>query len=160
MSEAARETEDALSPRKLLIGGGGFLALMTLLYLVSWFSSDGDLQLTRSNITIMAALYGMLITWHVQGIDIYQPRSFLRHWRILLMSSLLTAGTILVMYADPLFEPAIFEFKPPQWDGGAGSWMILAIPALFLLTLVLSAHGLKYRYLLERFWELLAPDRG
>ena len=133
---------------------------MTLLYLITWFGSGGDLMMTRSSVTIMVALYGMLITWQVQGIDIYQPRTFWRHRRILLMSGLLTAGTILLMYVDPYLAQPIFEFKPPVWDGGAGSLMIVAIPALFLLTMVLSAHGQKYRYLLERFWELLAPDRG
>ena len=75
------------------------------------------------------------------------------------MSSLLTALTILVMYVDPLFEQPLFEFKPPVWDGASGSLMIAAIPALFLLTMVLTAHGLKYRYLLGRFWVLLSPDR-
>ena len=140
----------------------GFIGAVciTLLYLITWFGSGGDLLMTRSSVTIMVALYGMLITWQAQGIDMYKPRSFLLHWRILLMSGLLTAGTILAMYLDPLFEQPIFEFKPPVWDGGAGSWMILAIPALFLLTMALSAHGLKYRYLLGRFWALLAPDRG
>ena len=139
----------------------GFIGAVciTLLYLITWFGSGGDLMMTRSSVTIMVALYGMLITWHVQGIDIYQPRTFWEHRRILLLSSLLTALTILVMYVDPVFEGAIFEFKPPVWDGGRGSLMIAAIPALFLLTLVLTSHGLKYRYLLSRFWELLAPDR-
>ena len=139
----------------------GFIGAVciTLLYLITWFGSGGDLMLTRSSVTIMVALYGMLITWHVQGIDIYQPRTFLRHWRILLMSSLLTAATILIMYVDPYLETAIFEFKPLVWDGGAGSLMIAAIPALFLLTMALTAHGMKYRYLLSRFWALLSPDR-
>ncbi len=132
---------------------------MTLLYLIIWFGSGGDLMMTRSSVTIMVALYGMLITWHVQGIDIYQPRTFWQNRRILLMSSLLTALTILVMYVDPLFEQPLFEFNPPVWDGGSGSLMIAAIPALFLLTMVLTAHGLKYRYLLGRFWDLIAPDR-
>ena len=37
--------------------------------------------------------------------------------------------------------------------------MIVAIPALFLLTMALTSHGLKYRYLLSRLWDLLSPDR-
>ncbi|MCY3780151.1 MAG: HAD-IC family P-type ATPase [Chloroflexi bacterium] len=140
----------------------GFIGAVciTLLYLITWFGSGGDLMMTRSSVTIMVALYGMLITWHVQGIDIYQPRTFLQHWRIVLLSSLLTALTILLMYVDPLLEEAIFEFKPAIWDGGKGSLMLLAIPALFLVTVVLTSHGMKYRYLLGRFWELIAPDRG
>ena len=130
-------------------------AVMTLLYLIVWFGGGGDLRLTRSAMTIMVALYGMLITWHIAGIDLYNPDSFLEHKRILLLSSLLTAATIIAMY---LF-PALFEFKPPRWDGGDGSLMILAIAALFLLTMALAAQGLRHRYLLNRFWALLAPDR-
>jgi len=130
-------------------------ALMTLLYLIVWFGSGGNLTTTRSAMTIMVALYGMLITWHVQGIDLYNPDSFLEHWRILLLSSLLTALTIVAMYVFP----ELFEFNPPRWDGGDGSLMIVAIAALFLLTMTLLAHGMRHRYLLDRFWELLAPDR-
>ena len=131
-------------------------ALMTLLYLIVWFGGGGDLRQTRSAITIMVALYGMLITWHIQGIDLYNPDSFLQHWRILLLSSLLTALTIIAMYVFP----DLFEFSPPRWDGGDGSLMIVAIAALFLLTMALLSHGMRHRYLLNRFWALLAPDRG
>ena len=134
----------------------GFIGavMLTLLYLMAYFGSGGDLTMTRSAVTILVALYGMLITWHIQGIDFYRPKSFLEHWRILLLSSLLTALTIIGMYLNP----TLFEFDPPTWDGGAGSLLIIAIAALFLLTMVLISHGLKYRYLLNRFWALLAPD--
>ena len=131
-------------------------ALMTLLYLIVWFGGGGDLRQTRSAITIMVALYGMLITWHIQGIDLYNPDSFLQHWRILLLSSLLTALTIIAMYVFP----DLFEFSPPRWDGGDGSLMIVAIAALFLLTMALLSHGMRHRYLLNRFWDLLSPDRA
>ena len=131
-------------------------ALMTLLYLIVWFGGGGDLRMTRSAMTIMVALYGMLITWHIQGIDLYNPDSFLQHWRLLLMSSALTALTIIAMYVFP----ELFEFNPPRWDDGDGSLMIVAIAALFLLTMALLSHGLRHRYLLNRFWGLLAPDRA
>ena len=133
--------------------------MMTLLYMIVWFGSGGDLRLTRSAITIMVALFGMLVTWQVQGIDIYQPRTFLRHWRIWLLSMALTALTIVVMYFDHLLVGAPFEFAPLVWDGEAGPLMIVAVGALFGLTMVLAAHGLRYRYLLGRFWELLGPDQ-
>ena len=74
----------------------------------------------------------------------------MRNWRILSLSAVLTAATILVMYLDPLFAEPVFEFSPPVWDGASGSLMIVAIPALFLLTMALTSHGLKYRYLLSR----------
>jgi len=135
----------------------GFIAaaLITLLYGIVWFGSGGDLRMTRSAVTIMVALYGMLTTWHVQGIDFYQPRTFLQHWRLTLTSAAFTALTVVAMY----MYPELFEFKPPLWDGAAGTLMILAIAALFLLTMVLSAHALKYRYLLGRLWLLLDPGR-
>ncbi len=135
----------------------GFIAavMMTLLYLLAWLGSDGDLLLTRSALTIMVALFGMLTTWQVQGIDLLQPRTFIQHWRLTLLSSALTVATILTMYAFP----ELFEFSPPLWDGGAGTLIIVAIPLLFALTLALVGHGLRHRYLLERFWELLAADR-
>ena len=128
--------------------------LLTLLYIIAYFGTGGDLEITRSAVTILVALYGMLITWNIQGIDFYDPKSFLKHWRILILSSILTVLTIVVMYIDP----ALFEFQPPLWDGGVGTMLIIAIVALFLLTMILLSHGLKYRYLLRRFWELLAPD--
>ena len=139
----------------------GFIGavMMTLLYLIVWFGSGGDLRLTRSAMTIMVALYGMLITWNVQGVDLYAPRTFLAEWRLVVMSLLLTAGTILVMYLDPFLAGAPFEFEALVWDGEAGTLMIVAVAALFMLTLALVSHGLRYRVLLGRFWDLLAADR-
>ena len=131
-------------------------ALMTLLYLIVWFGGGGNLTTTRSVMTIMVALYGMLITWHVQGIDLFNPDSFLQHWRIGLLSSLLTALTIGVM----IVFPSLFEFSPPEWDGERGTLIIVAIGAILLLTMALLSHGMRHRYLLWRLWDLLAPDGG
>lgn len=134
----------------------GFIGatLLTILYVITYFASGGDVEITRSSVTILVALYGMLITWNIQGIDIYKPATFRKHWRILALSSVLTALTIIVMY----IYPALFEFEPPMWDGGTGSLLIILLTATFLLTVVLLAHGMKYRYLLHRLWDLLAPD--
>ena len=70
------------------------------------------------------------------------------------MTSVLTALTIFALYIDPV----LFEFSPPLWDGGTGTLIIIAITALFLLTMIMLSHGLKHRYLLDHFWALLAPD--
>lgn len=139
----------------------GFIGavMLTLLYLIVWFGGGGDLRLTRSAITIMVALFGMLISWQVQGIDLFQPRSFRQHWRIALLTSALTAATIAVLHLDHLLVGAPFEYAPLYWDGGVGSLMLVAVAALFLLAMALAAHGLRYRYLLGRFWDLLSPDR-
>ena len=139
----------------------GFIGavMMTLLYLIVWFGGGGDLRLTRSAMTIMVALYGMLITWQVQGIDIFQPQTIRRHWRLALMTIALTAATIVAMHFDHLLAGQPFEYEPLFWDGGAGTLMIVAIAALFILTMALVSHALRHRYLLNRFWDLLSPDR-
>ena len=56
MSEAEQDTEDALSPRKLLIGGGGFLALMTLLYLGVQSIGLDELQAAIEGAGVLAPL--------------------------------------------------------------------------------------------------------
>ncbi len=128
--------------------------LLTLLYIITYFGTGQDLSMTRSAITILVSLYGMLITWHIQGIDFYNPRTFLENWKLLTLSSVLTVLTILSFYIDPV----LFEFTPPMWDWGDGSLLIILIVAIFLLTMILVSHGMKHRYLLRRFWDLLAPD--
>jgi len=134
----------------------GFIGavLLTLLYVVTYFGTEQDLTVTRSAITILVSLYGMLITWNIQGIDFYKPKSFIENWRLLTLSSVLTVLTLFSFY----LAPDLFEFKPPAWDGGTGSLLIVLIVTLFMLTMILLSHGLKYRYLLRRFWDLLAPD--
>ena len=134
----------------------GFIGsvLMTILYFIAYFGTDGDIVMTRSAITILVALYGMLITWNIQGIDFYDPKTFLKHRNLLTLTSVLTILTIIGLYV----YPALFEFSPPIWDGGVGTLLIISITALFLLTMVLLAHGMKHRYLLNRLWALLAPD--
>lgn len=128
--------------------------LLTILYVIAYFSSEGDIALTRSTITILVALYGMLITWNIQGIDFYAPKTFLENWRILALSSVLTALTIIAMYLNP----TLFEFKPLLWDNGVGTGLIIVLVAIFLLTMVLLAHGMKHRYLLHRLWDLLSAN--
>jgi cation-transporting P-type ATPase E len=127
---------------------------LTLLYMIAYFGTEGNLGVSRSAVTIMVSLYGMLITWNIQGIDFYNPKSFLEHWKLLALTSVMTGLTLISFYV----MPDLFEFYPPLWDGGTGSLIIIAITALFLLTMVMLSHGLKHRYLLDRFWALLAPD--
>jgi cation-transporting ATPase E len=128
--------------------------MLTILYVGTYFGTNQDLSITRSAITILVSLYGMLITWHIQGIDFYNPKSFRDNWRLFSISSLLTALTIIALYV----LPDLFEFTPIGWDGGIQSLLIVLITTLFLLTMVLASHGFKYRYLLHRLWDFIAPD--
>jgi len=128
--------------------------ILTVLYVITYFGTGQNLDMTRSAITILVSLYGMLITWNIQGIDFYKPKTFLENWRLLTLSSILTTLTIFSFY----LAPDLFEFYPPTWDGGTGTMIIILIVALFLLTMILLSHGLKHRYLLRRLWTLLEPD--
>ena len=121
--------------------------LLTILYIVTYFGSNGDLALTRSTITILVSLLGMQIAWNIQGVDFYQPRTFITHWRLVLLMIVLTILTILAMY----MLPELFEFRPLTANDMS---YIVVIVALFGLSLILTAHGMKFRYLLNRLWLL------
>ncbi len=124
--------------------------MLALHYIFVYFYSGGDVAIVRSATTIYICLLGMNIVWAVQGVDIYEPHTFRKHWRIVLLSSVMCALTILAMYG----WPSLFEFKAPPVGVGVFTTV------MFLLTMVLVSHGMKYRYLLYRLWMLLAPSRG
>lgn len=132
---------------------GGLLGAvaLSLLFLCAYLYSGRDLQFGRSAITIFICLYSMLIVWNVQGVEISQPRSFIRYWRVVVISGITTALTILSFY----MLPHLFEFKPLP----ANSPIVYLIVALFLLTMVLVDHSMRHPYLLNRMWSLLDRDK-
>jgi cation-transporting ATPase E len=132
---------------------GGLLGAvaLALLFLCAYLYSGGDLHYGRSAITVFICLYSMLIVWNVQGVEISQPRSFIRYWRVVLISGITTALTILSFY----LVPYLFEFKPLP----ANSPIIYLIVSLFLLTMVLVDHSMRHPVLLERLWSLLDRDK-
>ncbi len=132
---------------------GGLLGAvaLALLFLAAYMHSGQDLMFARSAITIFICLYSMLIVWNVQGVEISQPRSFIRYWRVVLISGVTTALTILSFY----MLPHLFEFQPLP----ANSPIVYLIVSLFLLTMVLVDHSMRYPYLLERLWSLIDRDR-
>lgn len=134
-----------------IVTGGMIGALMlALVYVVVYFYTAGDVDVTRSAVTIFVCLFGMQIVWNVQGVDFYEPQTFRQHWRIVLLSSVMTIITVMAMYA----WPTLFEFTP---FGLPEIGIIVLITVVFLLTMVLVSHGLKYRYILNRLWMLFSP---
>ncbi len=124
---------------------------LAVLFVVAFYGNGSSLEHARSAITIFICLYGMLIVWNVQGVELHNPRSFVQQWRVVLISSLAAGLTIISFYALPM----LFEFVPPQPGTLVGSSIIVLITALFLLAAVLVDLGLQHRYLLERLWMLL-----
>lgn len=122
-------------------------AFIALLYTVVYFATLQDVHAARSAVTILVSLYGMMIVWNVQGVNILEPRTFVQHWRVVLISSITTALTILTMYA----WPRLFDFTPFGMDHIA---IIVFIVAIFELAMLMVALGMKHRYLLYRMWML------
>jgi cation-transporting P-type ATPase E len=123
---------------------------LSVLFAVAYFTTGYDLEIARSSVTIFICLFGMMIVWNVQGVEVYQPRTFIEHWRVVLISSIAAGLTILSFYA----LPGLFEFEPPP----ANSLLNVLITALFLLTMMVINHGMYYRYLLNRFWMLVERE--
>lgn len=142
MRQFRRDVLDYIFTAGLL--GAAFIAL---LYTVVYFATLRDVHAARSAVTILVSLYGMMIVWNVQGVDILEPASFRRHWRVVLISSITTALTILAMYA----WPSLFDFTS---FGVEHLPIIIFIVAVFELAMVVVAAAMKHRYLLYRMWML------
>jgi cation-transporting P-type ATPase E len=125
---------------------------LSVLFAVAYFTTGGDLEIARSAITIFICLFGMMIVWNVQGVEVYKPRTFIEHWQVVLISSLAAGLTIISFYA----LPTLFEFQPPA----PNSLLNVLIVALFLLTMMIINHGMEHRYLLNRFWMLVEREKS
>ncbi len=133
---------------------GGFIGsvLLAVLYCVTYLGTDRDIVATRSAVTLFMAFYGSYVVCSIQGVNFYQPNTFVQHWRIVLMMTVLSILTILALY----IVPGIFEFRIMTWE--QHWWVMVLITALFLLSIILLAHGMKYRYLLRRMWHIFQED--
>lgn len=129
----------------------GFMGavLHTFLYVVVYFASGNDAMLARSAVTVYFTTFSSYAVWTILGANFYQPQTFRRYWRSGVVLLILTILTILAMYA----APGLADFKmTTDW------WLIILLVALQLLSMILIAHGMKFRYLLRRMWDLFRED--
>jgi len=122
--------------------------LLAVLYVVVYFGSGEDLTATRSAITVFLTFFSAYIVMNVQGVDFYQPKTFIENRGVVIMMVILSALTIWSMY----LLPDLFEFMRFNW--AEHDWIIITIYALFCLSMILTSHGMKYRYLVNRFYHL------
>jgi cation-transporting P-type ATPase E len=122
--------------------------LMAILYAFVYIYENQDTQAARTATTLFVTLFGAYTVMHIMGVEIWQPRTFITRWRLVLFMTISTVLTILTMYA----QPTLFEFKIMTWENDQA--VIVLIVALFLLSMLLLGHGLKYRYLIHRMWQL------
>ncbi len=121
--------------------------LLSLLYTITYFATERDTFAARSAVTVFIGLYGIMIFWNVHSIDILEPRSFIKYWRITLLGLVLTVFTILA----PFLLPHVFVFVPPT------PLIWVAIISIFLLNSVIVSLLMRYRHLINQLWLLFQP---
>lgn len=121
--------------------------IMALMYVVAYYGSGKNVHAARSAITLFITLFGTLIFWNVSGVELFEPRTMLEHWRIVLLGIILTALTMVV----PFIVPSFFAFVAPT----PLLWALVL--STFLLTAALLHVFTHNRSLIEQLWELFQP---
>jgi cation-transporting ATPase E len=134
----------------LTIGLVGAVVL-AILFTASYFLTGGNLMETRSVLTLYICLFGMLIVWQVQGVDIAEPRTFLQHRRVVFISAIVTALTMTSFYTGL----EAFRFSGPSLHDEAGRAIIVMLTAMFCLTIIITSRAMRDRTLINRLWMLV-----
>jgi cation-transporting ATPase E len=124
-------------------------AAMALLYAISFLTAPRPIAASSSRSTMMLLItfYGMLVLWHVNGLDIYKPAEIIKKWQLFLVGIGLSVLTILA----PYLLPNLFEFTPPT----SLEWLLTG--AIFLLSIVLIGIAMRTRAIANALWRLTAP---
>lgn len=129
----------------LAVIGGVSVALV---YALVFFIQNNDVFAARSAVTVYLALFGCLIFWLTHGLDLMQLHTFKGRWGIFWLGAGLTVMTMVVPYA---FVDFFNGFTAPSLPS------IILIVAVFLITVIVSSVGLRFRHLLNQFWMLTEP---
>ncbi len=121
--------------------------IMALMYVVAYYGSNNNVAAARSAITLFLTLTGTLIFWNVCGVELFEPRTMLEHWRIVLLGVVLTVLTAIV----PFILSDFFVFVPPT------PLMWALIISTFMLMAVLLHVFTRNRSIIEQLWELFQP---
>ncbi|NWG17201.1 MAG: HAD-IC family P-type ATPase [Chloroflexi bacterium] len=120
---------------------------LSLLYAAVFFASHRSVYAGRSAVTLFIALYGALIFLNTHEIELFDPRTWRRRWRVLAIGFGLTFVTMLAPFA----LPGIFEFVPPT----PLVWVLIV--AVFLLTAATLTLVMRFRHLVNQLWRLIRP---
>lgn len=132
----------------------GFIGavLLLLLYGIVYFGTGQNVDLTRSALTVYLTLISAYMVCTVQGVDFYEPKTFVTHWRTVALMLVMTVLTLLSLYIAPGLFDYVYIPLADYW------WIYALLIALTVLAMQLFSHGLKHRYLMNRFWDLFRPD--
>jgi hypothetical protein len=121
--------------------------VMALMYVVAYYGTDKNVNAARSALTIFITLFGTLIFWNVSGVEVFEPRTLIEHWRIVLLGIVLTVLTMIV----PFLLSDFFAFVSPT----PLVWALVI--STFLLTATLLHVFTRNRNIIEQLWELFQP---
>lgn len=133
--------------------------ILTVLFSLTYAMTDQNLNVARGILTQFICLFGVLIVWNVQGVDVAEPATFRKHWRVVLIST--TAG-LLTMISFYIL-PGLFRYTAPDPNTPGGLGSIILCAALFPLTMILMSRGMRFRGTVNRLWSLLGianPDEA
>jgi magnesium-transporting ATPase (P-type) len=120
---------------------------LSLLYAITYYGSNLNMEAARSAVTLFIAFLGTLIFWNIMGVELSEPRTLIEHWRVTLTGLALCAVTMIA----PFMLPDLFKFVPPTPLG----WALII--SIFLLTVVMVHTFTRNRYLIGQVWELVKP---
>lgn len=139
MHEFRRDVLDYVLTSGLL--GAVYMALLYFLVYIS-----GSLNEARSAITLFTTLYGLLVFWHTQGIDLTRPRTLITYKWSTLIAGGFAVLTMLALYA----VPSLFEFVPPS---PLTTFSIVVLFVSNLMLLEMAMRGRRHVKLLARIFE-------
>lgn len=125
------------------IGGVTATIIYGLLYLIN----DRNVDLARSGSYVFLTLWGMLVMWHLVGINILRPRTIGKHFGLFMVGLFLGVATLAVT----LIMPDMINFVMLK----NGEWIVIF--ALFLLAALLVEIMLRTRAVAQTLWKLTAP---
>jgi len=131
----------------ILISGVIGAVAMTLLYVCAYMVTFGNLDATRSAITVFGCFYGWLVLYGVHGIDMLRLKTYRQQRSVAFFAPLFSALTILALY----LLPGLFEFVAPTMP------LIYLITSIFLLSAVVLDLGLHDRRFVNNLWRFVAP---
>jgi len=138
-----------------VINGGAIGATsLAVLYAAVFMTTRFNTVAARSAVTMYLVLYGVLVLWHTEGIQLLRPRTIGAHKLIFFLGLVLGAVTIVVPYVLPFVLPelaATFVFSPPD---GLHWALIVGVFALAAVALELAS---RTKVFTRRVWLLAKP---
>lgn len=127
-----------------LVGAVG----MALMYLTAYTYTEKDIAVSQSVTTIYFILYSLMIFLFVCGIDIANPRTYLRYPLATAITLVLTSGAVIAA----TILPDVFEFNWPPAE------LVFLEFIMFVLCALIVSVGMRKRGLLYQFYNLVEKE--